>query len=215
MRSLVFPILLFSSNISLHCWLKAFLSLFAILWNFTFSWVCLIVSSLPFTSLFFLAICKASSDNHFAFLHFFFFLMVLVTASYTMVQTSVHSSSCTLSDLILRICWSLPFCNHKGSDLGYIWMVSQSCLTLCDPMHCSTPVFPVLHYLLELAQAHVYQVGDAVQPPHPLSPPSPALNPTQHLDLFQWVSSLHQVAKVLELQLQYQSFQSIFRVDFL
>ena len=71
-RSLVFPILLFSS-VSFHCWLrKAFLSLFTILWNSSFRWVYLSFSPLPFTSLLFSAICKALSDNHFAFLHLFF-----------------------------------------------------------------------------------------------------------------------------------------------
>ena len=96
-RSLVFPILLFSS-ISLHWSLrKAFLSLCAILWNAAFKWFCLYFSPLPLTSLLFSAICKASSDNHFAFVHFFFLGMVLITASCTMSQTSVHSSSGTLS----------------------------------------------------------------------------------------------------------------------
>ena len=80
-------------------------------------------------------------------------------------------------------------------------------------MDCSTPGFPVLHYLSEFAQTHVHWVSDAIQPSHPLSPPSPpALSPSQHQGLFQWVSSLHQVVKVLELQ--HQSFQWIFRVYF-
>ena len=75
-------------------------------------------------------------------------------------------------------------------------------------MDCSTPGLPVDHQLLELTQTHVHWIGDAIQPSHPLSSPSPpALNLSQHQGLFQWVSSLHQVAKVLELQLQYQSFQ--------
>ena len=92
--------------------------------------------------------------------------------------------------------------------------VAQSCLTLCDPMNCSTPGFPVHHQLPELLQTHVHQVGDAIQPSHPLSSPSPpAFSLSQHQDLFQWVSSLHHVAKVLELQ--HQSFQWIFRIDFL
>ena len=96
-RSLVFPVLLFSS-VSLHCSLKkAFLSLLAILWNSAFNRIYLSLSSLPFTSLHFSAICKASSDNHFAFLHFFFFGVVLVTASCTMLWTSIHSSSGILS----------------------------------------------------------------------------------------------------------------------
>ena len=82
----------------LQCSLKkTFSSLLAILWNSAFSFVYLSLSPLPFTSLLSSAICKASSDNHFAFLHFFFFGMVLVIASSTMLQTSVHSSSGTLS----------------------------------------------------------------------------------------------------------------------
>ena len=94
--------------------------------------------------------------------------------------------------------------------------VTQLCPTLCDPLDCSTPGFRVLYQLLDLAQTHVHQVSDAIQPSHPLSSPSPpAFNLSQHQGLFQWVNSLHQVAKVLELQLQYQSFQWIFRTDFL
>ena len=94
--------------------------------------------------------------------------------------------------------------------------VAQLCLSLCNPMDCSTPGFPVLHCLPEFAHTHVHWVGDVIQPSHPLSSPSPpALNLTQHQSLLQWVSCLHQVAKVLELQLQPQFFQWIFRVDFL
>ena len=92
-RSLVFPILLFSS-ISLHCYLKR-LSHLSLLF-FGFRWVYLSSSPLPFTSLS-SAICKASSDNHLAFLHFFFLGMVVIPTSYTMLQTSVHSSSGALS----------------------------------------------------------------------------------------------------------------------
>ena len=96
-RSLVFPILLFSS-ISLHWSLrKAFLSLLAVLWNSLFKWLYLSLPPLVFTSLLFTAICKASPDSHFAFLHFFSMVMVLIPVSYTMSQTSVHSSSGTLS----------------------------------------------------------------------------------------------------------------------
>ena len=94
--------------------------------------------------------------------------------------------------------------------------VAQSHPILCDPMDCSTPGFPVHHQLLELTQTHVHQVGDAIQPSHPLSSPSlPAFNLSQHQGLFKWISSSHQVAKVLEFQLQHQSFQRIFRTDFL
>ena len=68
--------------------------------------------------------------------------------------------------------------------------VAKSCLTPCNPMDCSTPGFPVLHYLLHFAQTHVHWVGDAIQPSHPLMPPfPPALNPSQHQGLFKWVSS--------------------------
>ena len=93
--------------------------------------------------------------------------------------------------------------------------VAQSCPTLCHPMNCSTPGSPVHHQLLELAQAHVHRVSDAIQLSHPLSPSPPAFNLSQHQGPFQWVSSLHQVAKVLEFQLQHQSFQWIFRTHFI
>ena len=86
--------------------------------------------------------------------------------------------------------------------------VAQSCPTLCDPMNRSMPGLPVHHQLLEFTQTHVHWVGDAIQPSLPLSSPFlPALNLSQHQGLFKWVSSSHQVAKVLELQLQHQSFQ--------
>ena len=86
--------------------------------------------------------------------------------------------------------------------------VTKSCLTLCDPMGCSTLGFPGLHYLPEFAQIHVHWVNDPIQPSRSLSPPSPpALNLSQVQRLFQWVGSLNQVVKGLELQLQHQSFQ--------
>ena len=67
--------------------------------------------------------------------------------------------------------------------------VAQSCLTLCDPIDCSTPGFPVHHQLLELAQTHVHRVGDVIQPSHPLSSPSPpAFNLSQHQGLLQWMN---------------------------
>ena len=99
--------------------------------------------------------------------------------------------------------------------------VPQLCPVLCDPMDCSTPGFPVHHQLPELAQTHAHRVGDTIQPSHPLSSPfPPAFNLSQHQSLFQWVSSSHQVPKVLELHLQHQSFQWIlglisFRIDWL
>ena len=85
--------------------------------------------------------------------------------------------------------------------------VTQSCPTLCDPMNHSTPGLPVHHQLLEFTQTHVHWVSDAIWPSHPLSSPSPpAFNLSQHQGLFKWVSSSHQVAKILEFQLQHQSF---------
>ena len=104
----------------------------------------------------------------------------------------------------------------KAIYLCHCCSVAKSCLTLWDPMDCSTPGFPVLHNLPEFAQTHVHWVGDAIQLPHLLSLSSLlALSLPQHQGLLQWVCSLHQVAKVLELQLQHQSFQWILMVDFL
>jgi len=86
--------------------------------------------------------------------------------------------------------------------------VAQSCLTLCNPMDRGTPGLPVHHQLLEFTQTRAHWVGDAIQPSYPLSSPSPpTLNPSQHQGLFKWVSSPHQVPKVLEFQLQHQSLQ--------
>ena len=107
--------------------------------------------------------------------------------------------------------------------LWCIWLLSllyceiccpvTKCLTLYDPMDWSMPGFPVLHYLLEFSQTHVYWVNDAIQPSHPVAPFSSCLQ--SFPGLFHWVSSSHQVAKVLELQLQHQSFQWILSVGFL
>ena len=110
---------------------------------------------------------------------------------------------------------SLPL-SHQGSPSLQLSSVAQSCLTLCDPMDCSTPGLLVHHQLLGFTQSHVHWVGDAIQPSHPLSSPSPpALNFPRHQGLFKWVSSSHQAAKVLEFQLQHQSFQCTPRSDLL
>ena len=94
--------------------------------------------------------------------------------------------------------------------------VIPSCSTLCEPMDCSTPGFLVHYQILRFTQTHVHRVGDAIQLSHPLLSPSlPAFSLSQHQSLFKWDSSLHQVDKLLELQLQHQSFQWIFRTDFL
>ena len=107
-------------------------------------------------------------------------------------------------------------CVNIDNGHNQLSSVSQLCLTLCDPMDCSSSGFPVHHQLLEPTQTHVHHIGDAIQPSHPLSSPSPpTFNLSQHQGLFQWVSSSHQVTKVLELQLQHQSLQWLFRMDFL
>ena len=94
--------------------------------------------------------------------------------------------------------------------------VTELCPTLCDSMNCSTPRLHVHHQLPEFTQIPIYRVGDAIQPSHPLSCPSPPIfNLSQHQGLFKWVSSSHQAAKVLEFQLQHQSFQWTPRTDLL
>ena len=99
---------------------------------------------------------------------------------------------------------------------GQFSSVTQLCPTLCEPLNRSTPGLPVHHHLPGFPQNHVHRVGDAIQPSHPLSSPSPpAPNPFQHQSLFQRVNSSHEVAKVLELQLQHHSFQRNPRVDLL
>ena len=108
-----------------------------------------------------------------------------------------------------------PWATREALPRSSVSSVAQSCPTLCDPMDCSTPGLPVHHQLLEFTQTHVHLLGDAIQPSHPPSSPSPpAFNLSQHQGLFQRVNSSHQVTKVLEFQLQHQSFQWTFRTDF-
>ena len=108
---------------------------------------------------------------------------------------------------------------HTGSVFSMPSMlccsVTQPQPTLCDSKDGRMPDFPVHHHLPELAQTHIHWVGDAIQLSHPLPSPSPALNLSQHQCLFKWVSSSHQVAKVLEFQLQHQSYQWTPRTDLL
>ena len=137
----------------------------------------------------FLVICASSSSN--------FLLKSITVLLNGFLFLLICRLPCTL-DIIL-----------------FFSLVIQSCLTLCSPMDCSMPHFPVHHQHLELAQTHVHWVGDAIQLFNSWLSPSPAFNLSQHQCLFQWVSSSHQVAKVLEFQLQHQSFQWIFRTDFL
>ena len=116
-----------------------------------------------------------------------------------------------LCSLFLKFQESVP-----GAAVNHFSSVAQSCPTLCDPMDCTTPGPTVHHQLPEFTQTHVHQVGDAFQPSHPLSsPPPPALNLSQHQGLFKWVNSSHQVTKVLEFQLQRQSYQWTPRTDLL
>ena len=122
------------------------------------------------------------------------------------INSSSAASSTTESNLSYFNKWSWPAIQFTS--------VTQSCLTFIDPMDCSMPGFPVHHQLTEFTQTHVRWVSDAIQPSNPLlSPSPPAFNLSQHQGLFKWLSSSHQVAKVLALQ--HQSFQWIFRTDFL
>ena len=128
-----------------------------------------------------------------------------------------HKKRCSTSLIIRELQISITIMKMKYYFTPTLFSsVAQSCPTLCDPMHCSMPGLPVHHQLPEFTQTHVHQVGDAIQPSHPLSSPSPpAPNPSQHQNLFQWVKSLHQVAKVLEFQFQHQSLQWTPRTDLL
>ena len=133
------------------------------------------------------------------------FLLLFATISLKMIYSKYFLSSSIFS---LKSVWSF-FSLHFSS-------VTQLCLTLCDPMNHSMPGFPVHHQLPESTQIYVHWVSDAIQPSHPLSSPSPpALNLSQHQGLFKWVSFSHQVAELLEFQLQHQSFQWTPRTDFL
>ena len=106
---------------------------------------------------------------------------------------------------------------EKTFELAHICCccsVAQSCLTLWDPIDCSMPGLPVPHHFPEFAQVHVHCISDAIQPSHPLTPSSPsALYLSQQQGLVQWVGCSYQINKILELQLQHQSFQLVFRVD--
>ena len=147
-------------------------------------------------------------------------------------RTREASSSCTVYPACSNIKLTLyqltkeTYCRvhlqeHKAGQRRGNWQlqfgsVTQSCATLWDPMDCSMPGFPVHHQLLEYVQTHVHRVDHAISPSHPLSSPfPPAFNLSQHQGLFKWVSSSHQVAKLLEFQPQHQFYQWMFRTDFL
>ena len=139
------------------------------------------------------------------YLHTFLNLRFILLFKYLHDLTQVCNSQLEISF------HSLPL-NH----ILHFSSVSQSCPTFYDPMNHSMRGLPVHHQLPEFTQTHVHCVGDAIQPSHPLSYPSPpAFNVSQHQGLFKWVSSPHQVAKVLEFQLQHQSLQWTPRTDLL
>ena len=120
-----------------------------------------------------------------------------------------------IESCIIQSCFKLPF-NAVYQASAQFSSVAQSCPTLCDPMDCSTPGLPAHHQLPEFTQAHVHRVGDAIQPSHPLSFLSPpAFSLSQPQVLFKWVSSSHQVAKVLKFYLQYIQELISFRMDWL
>ena len=171
-----------------------------------YSNMCIFTFPLCLFSSLFSGICKASSDSHFAFLHFFFLGMVLITTSCIMSWTSFHSSSGTLSiksnplNLQSVIKQEMTRVNTKSTSISTVQFssVTQSCPTLCDPINHSMPGLPVHHKLPEFTQTHAHWLGDAIQPSHLLlypSPPTP--NPSQQQGLFQWANSSHEVAKVL------------------
>ena len=123
------------------------------------------------------------------------------------IHLNVHFLSLSLSVYIF-IYLSIYLSVWQTGILTIDWLYyvfcsdTQSCPTLCNPTDCSSPSVPVQHQLLEFAQTQVHQVGNAIQPSHPpLSPSPPAFSLSQHQGLSQWVSSLQQVAKILELQL--------------
>ena len=123
------------------------------------------------------------------------------------------------NDCSLAIC-SFSFTSHSFTHMTiqfpYLPVQFSCSVVSCNPMDCSTRGLPVHHQHLEFTQTHVHRVGDAIQPSHPLSSPSPAtFNLSKHQNLFKWLSSSNQVAKVWEFQLQNQSFQWIFRTALL
>ena len=134
----------------------------------------------------------------------------------------LHESLHLLS--LVSVFWEVNVCHNFSivCTFNILWVpiliqfssVAQSCPTLCDPINHSTPGLPVHHQLPEPTQTDAHWVDEAIQPSHPLSSLSPpAPNASQHQGLFQWVNSSHEVAKVLEFQLQHQFFQWIFETD--
>ena len=112
------------------------------------------------------------------------------------ITDSMDMSLSELPEMVMdREAWHAAIHGVAKSWTVQFSSVAQSCPTVCDPMNRSTPGLPVHHQLLEFTQTQVHRVGDAIQPSHPLSSPSPAPNPCQHQSLFQWVSSSHEVGQ--------------------
>ena len=133
----------------------------------------------------------------------------------THMMKSHAYSLCPIPRWDSSLCLAYPHCTHNHL-FSQFSSAAQSCPTLCDPMNHSPPGLPVHHQLPEFTQTHGHGVDDAVQPSHPLSSPSPpAPNSSQHQGLYQWVNSFPEMAKVLEFQLQHQSFQWTPRTDLL
>ena len=135
--------------------------------------------------------------------------LLFIEALFTVTRTWKQPRRPSTDEWIMKL-----WCIYTMAYSVQFGSVTQSCPTLCDPMNCSTPGLPVHHQLPEFNKTHVHGVSDAIQPSHPLSSPSPpALNLSQLQGLFKWVSSSHQVAKVLEFLLQHQSLQWIPRTN--
>ena len=142
----------------------------------------------------------------------FTFVSIVIAWHFSMVPAAPPLLLCLLSD-ILSLKWR--YCTTLYSSVPFS-SVAQSCPTLRDSMNRSMPGLPVHHQLPAFTKTHVHRVGNNIQSSHLLLYPSPlAFNLSQHQALFKWVSSSYQVAKVLEFQLQHQSFQWTFRTDFL
>ena len=125
---------------------------------------------------------------------FFFFQFLMWNIFKPLLNLLQHCFCFMFWFFRLQVGSYLPVQFSPVQSLSHVW--------LCDPMNCSKPGLPVHHQLPEFTQTHIHRVGDAIQPSHPLSSPSPpAPNPSQHQSLFQWVNSSHEVAKVLEFQL--------------
>ena len=178
-------------------------------WLFVTPWTSAHQVSLSFTIslslLRLVSIGSAMPSNHLILLR----LLLLLPSIFCSIRIFSNQSA-------LHIRWPKYWSFSFSISSVQFSSVTQSCPILCDPMNHSMPGLPVYHQLLEFTPTHVHRVGDAIQPSHPLlSPSPPAPNLSQHQGLFKWVSSLHQLAKAPEFQLQHQSFQWILRTDLL